>query len=122
MDLINWLEGWYESNCDGSWEHLYGISIDTIDNPGWHLKVNILDTLYENVTFDDITIERTEHDWMFCRKIDGNIDCAGGPRNLNEMLEIIKKWMEENKPNLAVEDEHNRKIMENREFNGIKFE
>ena len=122
MDIINWLEDWLESNCDGGWEHLYGVDNKTIDNPGWHLKLNILDTLYEDVTFDDITIDRTEHDWVRCKKSDGNIDCAGGPRNLNEMLGIIKKWMEDNKPDPAVLEEHNREVMEGREIHGIKFD
>jgi hypothetical protein len=28
------LEAWYASRCDGEWEHGYGISIETLDNPG----------------------------------------------------------------------------------------
>jgi len=98
MSIINWLENWYESNCDGDWEHLFGVSIDTLDNPGWSIILNIAETQYEDVAFVDVSIDRTEHDWVRCRKIDGNIDCAGGPRNLEEMLEIIKKWMDDNKP------------------------
>lgn len=33
MDILKWLENWYSSNCDGDWEHLYGITIRTLDNP-----------------------------------------------------------------------------------------
>lgn len=29
-DLI-WLQSWYLSNCDGEWEHGYGVAIDTLD-------------------------------------------------------------------------------------------
>ena len=99
MSIINWLENWYESNCNGDWEHTFGITIDTLDNPGWCLKINITETLYENVTFEDVTVERAENDWIFCRKKDGSIDCSGGPKNLEEMLGIVKKWMDDNKPN-----------------------
>ena len=95
--MIKWLEEWYASNCDGVWEHMYGVDITTLDNPGWRLKLNILETLYEDVEFADIMIERTENDWVYCRKIDGKIDCADGLRNLEEMLKIIKKWMDDNK-------------------------
>ena len=35
VSIINWLEEWYVSNCDGDWEHTFGITINTIDNPGW---------------------------------------------------------------------------------------
>ena len=96
--MIKWLEEWYASNCDGDWEHMYGVDITTLDNPGWHLKLNVLETLYEDVIFEDLIIERTDDDWVHCRKKDGKIDCAGGSRNLEEMLKIIKKWMDDNKP------------------------
>jgi hypothetical protein len=33
-DLLKRLQDWYVSQCDGGWEHTYGISIDTLDNPG----------------------------------------------------------------------------------------
>ena len=31
------LDRWYKRNCDGSWEQLLGIVIETTDNPGWLL-------------------------------------------------------------------------------------
>jgi len=121
MNLITWLEDWYTSNCDGDWEHQYGISIETLDNPGWHLKLNLTYTLYDDVAFEEIKIERTEHDWVWCRKFDGNIDCMGGPKNFGEMLGIVKKWMDDNKPDMAVISEHFREIMECREFRGMEL-
>jgi hypothetical protein len=30
---------WYTKQCNGDWEHSYGIRIDTIDNPGWSLTL-----------------------------------------------------------------------------------
>jgi len=30
---------WYEGHCDGDWEHGFGPEIETIDNPGWRLKI-----------------------------------------------------------------------------------
>ena len=97
MSIVNWLEDWYDSNCDGDWEHTFGAEIGTLDNPGWRLRLNVSETMYENVAFVDIIINRTDSDWVHCRKIDGNIDCAGGSKNLGEMLEIVKKWMDDNK-------------------------
>ena len=97
MNIINWLEKWYESNCNGDWEHTFGIEISTLDNPGWRVQLNVIETIYKDVIFDDVIIERTDNDWVHCKKIEGNIDCAGGPKNLEEMLEIIKKWMDESK-------------------------
>lgn len=27
MDSLKWLQEWYIQNCDGDWEHCYGIEI-----------------------------------------------------------------------------------------------
>jgi len=99
MSLIVWLEKWYESNCNGDWENIYGIEISTLDNPGWRVQLNVIETIYEDVIFEDVIIERTDNDWVYCKKNEDGIDCAGGPKNLGEILEIIKKWMDDNKPN-----------------------
>jgi hypothetical protein len=25
---------WYAAHCDSEWEHTYGVTLDTLDNPG----------------------------------------------------------------------------------------
>ena len=27
-NLLKWLDDWYESNCDGDWEHSYSVKIE----------------------------------------------------------------------------------------------
>jgi len=34
------LQAWYVVQCDGDWEHTYGVKIETLDNPGWMLRVD----------------------------------------------------------------------------------
>jgi hypothetical protein len=34
-DLLRALQRWYARHCDSTWEHRYGIQIETCDNPGW---------------------------------------------------------------------------------------
>ena len=39
---------WYKSMCNDDWEHTYGVCITNIDNPGWSLKIELIDTpIYE---------------------------------------------------------------------------
>jgi len=38
------LETWFASMCNGDWEHTYGITLETVDNPGWLFTVEITDT------------------------------------------------------------------------------
>lgn len=31
MNIFEWLQNWYISNCDGEWEHWKRIKISTVD-------------------------------------------------------------------------------------------
>ena len=43
-DPLTQLQQWYLSNCNGDWEHTYGVSIGTLDNPGWSVKIELTGT------------------------------------------------------------------------------
>lgn len=43
------LQKWYSECCDGNWEHSYGVTIVTTDNPGWSVRIDLLGT---NVDLD----------------------------------------------------------------------
>jgi hypothetical protein len=47
MDPLTQLERWYLSQCDGDWEHTHGIVIGTLDNAGWSLTIDLLETPLE---------------------------------------------------------------------------
>jgi hypothetical protein len=94
QDDFLWLQKWYQAQCDGDWEHSRGIHLGTIDNPGWSLRVNLQDTELEKKIFQKIEIERSEHDWLFC-KVNNNIfDGVCGSTNLPEVLKLFRNWAE----------------------------
>lgn len=41
MNPLSALQEWYASVCDGDWEHSSGVRIETLDNPGWMLVVDL---------------------------------------------------------------------------------
>jgi hypothetical protein len=41
---MKWVESWYGRQCNGDWEHQRGLKVDTLDNPGWMLKVDLQGT------------------------------------------------------------------------------
>jgi len=43
-DNLKWLTQWYLAQCNDDWEHLYGVKIDTLDNPGWSLRIELTGT------------------------------------------------------------------------------
>jgi hypothetical protein len=90
--LIANLEAFFASQCDGDWEHGQGIQIESLDNPGWSMKVSLIDTDIQDRIFDPITEHRSEHDWIVCRIREGLFEGYGGPHNLSELLLIFLTW------------------------------
>ena len=94
METLQWLQQWYQSQCDGDWEHTYGVDIGTLDNPGWTLKIDLDGTDLWEKDLDFVKIERSEHDWIMYKIKDMKFDAAGGPMNLTEIIEIFRKIAE----------------------------
>jgi hypothetical protein len=98
VDALQQLQKWYHSQCDGDWEHGYGVSIGTLDNPGWGVSINLKDTSLEGKPFTEIHRIEHETDWISCRIKDGNFEGHGGPFMLEEILKIFLAWAEESQP------------------------
>jgi len=92
--MVKWIEEWYTDNCNNDWEHSYGISITTLDNPGWSVEIDLKGTALEKVKFSEIKIERSDDNWVVCSIIENKFVAYGGPRNLGEILEIFKTLAE----------------------------
>lgn len=95
MNLLKWLESWFESYCDGVWEHDEGIKIETLDNPGWRLDINLKDTDLESKKFYLVKEDRTDNDWIHCSVADGFFKGRGGTSNLEEIIKIFHDWVTE---------------------------
>lgn len=91
--LLTWLQGWYASACDGDWEHENGVSIDTLDNPGWRLRIQVTGTGLETKPFDRVKVERDEHDWVHAWLEEGCFQSACGPTNLSEAIYLFRQWV-----------------------------
>lgn len=94
MSLLEWIQNWYNSNCNGDWEHMYGVKIDTLDNPGWKIEINIIDTSVEEKYFESIKNYIDDENWINCMVIDGVFTGWGDPFRLEEILKIFKNWVE----------------------------
>jgi len=38
------IQRWFADQCDGEWEHSHGITIGTVDNPGWSIEIDLDET------------------------------------------------------------------------------
>ena len=64
MNNLQWLQEWYLSNCDGEWEHGFGIKIESSDNPGWIVEISTINTTLEGVVLPYELIELSSSDWF----------------------------------------------------------
>lgn len=94
MDIIKWIQDWYKGQCDGCWEHMYGVKIDNIDNPGWIVKIDLFETELEEKQFDKIQHNNGDDDWLLCFVKDGIFDGSGDVDKLEKILHIFKNWVE----------------------------
>jgi hypothetical protein len=88
------LEEWYRQRYNGDWEHAWGIKIETLDNPGWKIKINLNETRVEDKTLQRVRIQRSEDDWIDYRAEKRTFHAGCGPLNLCETIRIFVDWFE----------------------------
>lgn len=54
MNTFDKIQQWYKENCDEDWDHPYGVEITTMDNPGWRVKIDLIDTVLHEKAFEKI--------------------------------------------------------------------
>ena len=99
MSTLMRLQSWYARNCDGMWEHSSGILIESCDNPGWWVKIDLGTPLHSRPfteLAEGIDSQRFPlgSRWLSCR-IEGNTwHGAGDETQLERILEIFLSWAE----------------------------
>lgn len=93
-EILVRLSDWYRSQCDGAWEHELGIVIDTIDNPGWLVKIDIRGTDSEGKVFQEIKTNNSDDDWLMCSVKDEKFIGAGDPSKLGLILDYFLRFAE----------------------------
>lgn len=91
-DVWTWLQAWYIGQCKDDWEHQYGISIATLDNPGWSIKIDLTDTGLGTEAYARREVRRSDDDWCITWTADDAFQAACGPSNLAEALHEFRLW------------------------------
>lgn len=100
ISMLARLQTWYAEQCNGVWEHSFGIAINTCDNPGWWVKINLLGTPLQTKVFSEVS-EGVDAQrfalgptWRSCR-VDGETwHGAGDETQLERLLETFLDWAE----------------------------
>jgi len=96
MDELQRLQHWYRRQCNEDWEHTFGVTIDTLDNPGWHVCIDLIETELEQKPFASISRGDSEDDadWIICTVDKSQFVASGGAGNLTELLGVFLSWAE----------------------------
>jgi len=98
MNTLTEIQEWYLSQCNDEWEHGYGIKIDTLDNPGWAIDINLRDTNLEGFAFTPSEkgvgsdSEDCGNDWWTTKVEDQKFIGRCGPEHLETVLRIFLDW------------------------------
>ncbi len=94
MSILIWLQEWFKSQCDGDWEHSYGIKLESLDNPGWSVTIETENSNSELNDFDWISNEVNDTDWHYYRVINGAYEASGDFNKLEKLITIFKNLIE----------------------------
>ena len=89
MENLKFLQDWYTSQCDGDWEHTYGITITTLDNPGWSITIDLENTGFEENYINE-NVDLSKNDWYSITNTNKQLIASCDSNKLNFMLEKIR--------------------------------
>lgn len=89
--MIEWLENWYSNQCNGNWEHDFGVKINTLDNPGWEITIDLTDTEIILVDEEWKIYQKNDQDWYGYKICDNVFNAAGDPKKLNFIISLFKE-------------------------------
>jgi hypothetical protein len=95
---FDYLQTWFRAQCNGFWEHGHGVTIETLDNGGWMVTIDIAETTLEGQPLLPIRKERNEKDWIVCSVEHGKFKGQGDSAKLDEILENFAAWAGESAP------------------------
>lgn len=93
--IIHWIQNWYAEQCNGDWEHSYGVKINTLDNPGWDVEIDLTETDLEGLSIEYYLVEESETDWYGISVKDNVYSAGGDPSKLELLLLKFKELVEE---------------------------
>ncbi len=94
MTDLEWLCDWFDKQCDGDWEHEFGIAIGTLDNPGWSLRIDLTNTSMADAPLAPLAVEDGDR-WMRLWKDASPAIFHGAcsPTMLPETLARYREWV-----------------------------
>lgn len=91
---LEWLDGWYQRQCNGEWEHTQGVRLKSLDDPGWHLTINLAGTSAVNARPQQLRLDTQSGGWLACSIAGECFEGSGDPRKLEQIIGVFRRWVE----------------------------
>jgi Immunity protein 53 len=91
--MLEQLGAWYAAQCDGEWERQYGVTIGTMEVPGWHLRVDLVGTPLAGDEHARELVARSEQNWVEVWSDGYTFNATGGVDNLGELLAAFSRFV-----------------------------
>ena len=91
MSNLIYLQEFYKKHCHKN--NFFGVEITTQGADGWYISIDLFDTPYENIIFNEIFIKVDDDNWIKCFKDNNVFRATCGVDNLEETLGIFSKWI-----------------------------
>jgi hypothetical protein len=88
-----WLQRWYQAQCNEDWEHQFGVKIETLDNPGWSITIDLEETDFEALTLNENKKDGDES-WFYYKIENHQFLAACSPGKLDEMIGAFRQVIE----------------------------
>lgn len=102
LSILQRLSNWYAEQCNGDWEHTWGIKIETLDNPGWEISIDLRETGLENAVFTPIHEPGLEREpsanFLFAKVEQGKFSAGCSTHRIEEVLAKFLDWAQANSP------------------------
>jgi hypothetical protein len=92
MHPVEFLQAWYQAQSNGEWEHAHGVTIETLDTPGWLVTIDLAGTELDGRNMPTLQRERSPTDWLLCEVDHNQFQGQGDPQKLLAVLEIFQRW------------------------------
>ena len=91
---LEWLDNWYQQQCNGVWEHQQGVRLRPLDNPGWLLTINLAGTSAVNARPQQLRLDTRGGGWLACSIAGECFEGSGDPRKLEKIIGVFRRWVE----------------------------
>ena len=94
MEPVDFLQAWYLAQSNGHWEQSRGVTIESLDNPGWLVTIDLEGTRLEGRVMRTVARDASKRDWLLCEVNRNRFRGQGDPGKLLAILRVFQEWAE----------------------------